>query len=175
MKMLTRAAVCWSVLLTACTHHPTIAYPKLTEAGTIESGFDCVRLDDAILKTEAVRWVMRQDGARLISPEERVGRFTTDVATSVASCFFTLCISPVYLGEEGHAMLDSADKRLLSLLQLKQSHACAARNTALAGMTDLQMYDTVAKLVAQESAKVPNPPVGELRAERMRLLDGLRP
>jgi hypothetical protein len=37
------------------------------------------------------------------------------------------------------------------------------------------MYDTVAKLVAQESAKMPNPPVGELRAERMRLLDGLRP
>lgn len=168
-------AVIAGVALSACTHQPTIAYPKLTEAGTIESGFDCARLDDAILKTEAVRWVMRQDGARLISPEERVGRVTTDVAASLASCFITLCISPVYLGEEGHAMLDSADKRLLSLLQLKQAHACAARDTALAGMTDLQMYDTVAKLVAQESAKIPSSPVGELRAERMRLLDGLRP
>lgn len=170
-----RVVCCLGMLLTACTHHPTIAYPKLTEAGTIESGFDCARLDDAILKTEAVRWVMRQDGARLISPEERAGRVTTDVVTTAASCFFTLCISPVYLGEEGHAMLDSADKRLLSLLHLKQSHACPPRNTATANMSDLQMYDAVANLVTQESAKAPGTPIGELLAERMRLFDGLRP
>ena len=175
MRLWSFVALLPAAVLVACTHHPTISYPKLTESGTIESGFDCARLDDAILKTEAVRWVMRQDGARLISPEERAGRVTTDVVMTAASCFFTLCIGPVYLGEEGHSMLDSADRRLLSLLQLKQSHACPARNTAIAGMSDLHMYDTVAKLVTQESAKVPSPPVGELRAERMRLLDGLRP
>ena len=168
------AAVLSTFTLVACTHHPTIAYPKLTEAGTIESGFDCARLDDAILKTEAVRWVMRQDGARLLSPEERAGRLTGDVMTTAASCVFTWCIAPVYLGQEGHSMLDSADKRLLSLLALKQSHACPAHSTALA-MSDLEMYDTVAKLVVQESAKLPSSPVGELRAERMRLFDGLRP
>jgi hypothetical protein len=169
------AAAVVLVSFIACTHRQTITYPKLTEAGTIESGFDCARLDDAILKTEAVRWVMRQDGARLISPEERAGRVTTDVLATAAACVFTWCIAPVYLGEEGHAMLDSADKRLLSLLQLKQSHSCPPRNTAVANMSDLQMYDTVAKLVVDESAKMPASPVGDLRAERMRLLDGLRP
>ncbi len=160
--------------LVGCTHHPTIAYPELVEAGPIEAGFDCTALDDAILKTEAVRWVMRQDGARLISPEERVARTTTDVATTVASvaCFFCF---PVYLGEEGHKAVDSADRRLLSLLKLKKSKACTARTTAIANVLDLEMYDAVAKLVAEESAKMPSSPVGELRAERMRLLDGLRP
>jgi hypothetical protein len=163
-------------VLAGCTHHPTIKYPKLTEAGTVEAGFDCGALDDAILKTDAVRWVMRQDGARLISPEERAARTTTDVATTVAaalSCF--LCISPVYLGEEGHGAIDSADQRLLSLLTLKQSKQCPARPTSFAGMTDLQLHDRVTDLVAQESQKLPTMTVGELRAERMRLLDGLRP
>jgi hypothetical protein len=119
---------------------------------------------------------MRQDGARLISPEERVARTTTDVAASVGSCFTGLmCISPVYLGEEGHAALDSADRRLLSLLKLKKDKACGAEPTANAAMSDLAMHDATAALVAQESQKAPSKPVGELRAERMRLLDQLRP
>jgi len=145
--------------LAACQHRPTIAYPKLPEAGRVEAEFDCARLDDAILKTEAVRWVMREDGARLLSPDERFARTTTDVATSVAASFACLfCVSPMWLGEEGHAALDGADRRLLSLLKLKQDQQCAGRPTALAGMADLQMHDAVA-----------------LRAERMRLLDKLRP
>lgn len=165
-----------AVSLAGCTHRPTIAYPKLVEAGPIEAGFDCAALDDAILKTEAVRWVMREDGARLLSPKERVGRTATDVATSVAAaaaCF--LCLSPVYLGEEGHKALDSADHRLLSLLKLKKSKACAARPTGISNMTDLDLHETVAKLLAEEVEEKPSAPVGELRAERMRLLDGLRP
>jgi hypothetical protein len=162
--------------LAGCTHHPTITYPKLTEAGPIESGFDCAALDDAILKTEAVRWVMREDGARLISPEERAGRVSTDVATSVASCFvWLMCIPPVYLGEEGHVALDAADHRLLSLLRLKTDKGCVARPTAAVAMTDLELHDAVAALIAQEAQKSPPRPVGELRVERMRLLDQLRP
>jgi len=163
-------------VLSACTHHPTIAYPRLTEAGPVEAGFDCAALDDAILKTDAVRWVMRQDGARLISPEERAARTTTDVATTVATYFACfLCFSPVMLGEEGHGAINSADNRLLSLLKLKQSKRCPARPTRFAGMTDLQLYDRVADLMAEESQKMHTMTVGELRAERMRLLDGLRP
>lgn len=61
-------------LLLACQHRPTIKYPKLPVAGTVEAGFDCEKLDDAVLRTEAVRWLMRHDGARLISPEERAAR-----------------------------------------------------------------------------------------------------
>ena len=162
--------------LAACQHHPTIAYPKLPEAGSFEAEFDCAKLDDAILKTEAVRWVLREDGARLLSPEERVARGTTDVATTIAAtflCFF--CISPVTLGDDGHTILDGADRRLLSLLKLKQDRHCDELPTALPEMTDLQMYDAVARLVVQEKEKDAHPDVGALRAERTRLLDKLRP
>lgn len=165
-----------AVSLAGCTHRPTIAYPRLIEAGPVEAGFDCAALDDAILKTEAVRWVMREDGARLLSPEERVGRTATDVATSVAAAACFLCFPPVvYLGEEGHKALDRADRRLLSLLKLKKSRTCTAGTTAIANMSDLDLYDAVAALVTEESEEKPSTPVGELRAERMRLLDGLRP
>lgn len=176
-----RAATLTGVLLiagslAACQHHPTIAYPKLRPAGEIEAGFDCARLDDAILKSEAVRWVMREDGARLISPGERAARTTTDIATTIAAtsaCLF--CIFPVALGEEGHTALDSADRRVLSLLNLKRDKHCAALPTAMAGMTDLQMHDAVALLLAQEDRKQKRGDIGALRAERTRLLDKLRP
>ncbi|MEX0735075.1 MAG: hypothetical protein WDZ66_08585 [Steroidobacteraceae bacterium] len=162
--------------LTACQHQPTISYPKLPEAGPVEAAFDCARLDDAILKSEAVRWVMREDGARLLSPGERAARTTTDIATTVAAtAACLLCPTPVVLGEEGHKVLNGADRRLVSLLKLKQDKRCAELPTALAGMTDLQMYDALARLLAQETQKEPGTDVGELRAERMRLLDKLRP
>ena len=162
--------------LVACQHHPTIEYPKLTEAGTVEAEFDCAKLDDAILKSEAVRWVMREDGARLLSPGERAARTTTDIATTVAAfTTCTFCFFPASLGEEGHTVLDLADRRLISLLKLKQGKDCPASPTALAGMTDLQMHDTVAQLIAKEKQESPPPDVGALRAERTRLLDKLRP
>ena len=162
--------------LAACQHHPTIKYPKLPLAGPVEAGFDCAMLDDAILKSEAVRWVMRQDGARLLSPEQRAGRVTTDLATTVAAglaCLF--CFSPVTLGDEGHTVLNIADRRLVSLLELKQDKHCTALPTAMAGMTDLQMYDAVTELLAREERKDPGTDVGDLRAERTQLLDKLRP
>ena len=162
--------------LAACQHHPTIEYPKLTEAGSVEAEFDCAKLDDAILKSEAVRWVMREDGARLLSPGERAARTTTDIATTVAAfTACTFCFWPVTLGEEGHTILDRADRRLMSLLKLKHVKDCPASPTSVAGMSDLQMYDEVARLVAQETQESPPPDVGALRAERTRLLDKLRP
>ena len=162
--------------LAACQHHPTIEYPKLTEAGSVEAAFDCAKLDDAILKSEAVRWVMREDGARLLSPGERAARTTTDIATTVAAfTACTFCFFPVTLGEEGHTILDRADRRLVSLLKLKQTKDCPASPTALAGMTDLQMHDEIARLIAKETQESPPPDVGALRAERTRLLDKLRP
>ena len=162
-------------LLAACQHHPTIRYPKLLVAGPVEAGFDCEKLDDAVLKTEAVRWVIRQDGARLISPEERAARTATDVATTITTFACSYCFWPVALGDEGHAVLDMADRRLMSLLKLKDGKRCMALPTAMAGMTDIQLYDTVAELLAREERKDPGTDVGELRAERTRLLDELRP
>lgn len=162
-------------LLAACQHHQTIKYPKLLVAGTVEAGFDCEKLDDAVLKTEAVRWVIRQDGARLISPEERAARTATDVATTIAPLFCLYCFFPFVLGDEGHTVLNTADHRLMSLLKLKDEKRCMALPTAMAGMTDIQMYDAVAVLLAREEQNDPGTDIGELGAERTRLLDKLRP
>ncbi len=163
-------------LLPACQHHPTISYPKLPLAGPIEAQFDCGAIDDAILKTEAVRWVMREDGARLLSPEERAGRVTTDVATTIAATFACLfCFSPLSLGDEGHSILNIADRRLVSLLELKHDKECPANPTSMADMTDMRMYEAVADLLAREEKKDAGTDIGDLRSERTRLLDKLRP
>lgn len=170
------AALLVAASLAGCQHRPTITYPKLIEAGSIEGAFDCPALDDAILKTEAVRWVMRADGARLLTPEERGGRIATELVTDIAAqavCF--LCLSPVHLGDEGHAALHRADGRLLSLLKLKKAKGCAPGSTGIAALTDLDLYDAVDALIAQELQKPPSKRIGELQAERTRLLDGLRP
>lgn len=165
-----------AILLAACTHHATIAYPKVPEAGAVEAAFDCPRLDDAILKTEAVRWVMRQDGARLVTPGERAARVSTDVASSIAAAALCLfCIPPTSLGDDGHHSLDGVDRRLLSLLKLKEAKDCPAAPSRIAGITDLAMYDLIAGLVEHESDKNPSPDFSALYAERTRLLDHLRP
>jgi hypothetical protein len=159
----------------ACQHRPTIAYPKSVEAGPTEAAFDCPRLDDAILKADAVRWVMRQDGARLLSPDEKDARVAGDVALIAASlftCFF--CPAMPVLGDDGHALVDGADRRLLSLLKLKADKGCPAVPTAIPSMDDLQLYAAVSTLVA-EARKDPGSNLRQIRAERLRLLDGLRP
>lgn len=166
----------FAALLAACQHHATIAYPKVPEAGAVEAAFDCARLDDAILKTEAVRWVMRQDGARLLTPGERAARYSAGVASTVAvSALCLFCVTPGTLGDEGHRWLDGVDRRLLSLLKLKQGKNCPAAPSRIAGLTDLAMYDSLAALVARESDEDPRPDVAALLAERTRLLDHLRP
>jgi len=161
--------------LAACHHHPTIAYPKAVEAGPTEAAFDCPRLDDAILKADAVRWVIRQDGARLLSPDEQDARVAGDVAliaASVLACF--LCPPVAVFGDEGHAVLDRADRRVLSLLKIKADKGCPAQPTSLTGMNDLQLYAAASALVAEEARKDPATDVAATRVERMRLLDGLR-
>ena len=164
-----------AVVLAACQHHPTITYPKAVEAGPTEAAFDCARLDDAILKADAVRWVMREDGARLLSPDEHDARVAGDVALIAAQVFSCFLCPPVsILGDEGNAVLDRADRRVLSLLKMKSDKGCPAQPTSLSGMNDLQLYAAASALVAEEARKDPGTDVAANRAERMRLLDGLR-
>ena len=173
-----RHTPCLVVLLIAgsllgCQFRQTIAYPTLAEPGPTEVAFDCAALDDAILKTDAVRWVMREDGARLLSPDARAARATADAVTAVVGAV-GLFVPVPGLGQEGHVALDRADHRLLALLKLKETKRCAARPTALPGVTDLELHDRVSALIEKESQEGSSQ-VGELRAERTRLLDSLRP
>jgi hypothetical protein len=155
------------------THQPTIGYPRLIEAGAMEAAFDCAALDDAILKTDAVRWVMRQDGARLLSSADRGARTVGN--TAMVAGAFVGCVG-CYPGftDEGHSSLDSADRRLQSLLQLKQDKACPRRATSLEGLTDLDVHRAIASLLAGEMSEKDRGRVRELLGERMRLFDGLR-
>jgi hypothetical protein len=167
-------ACAWA--LAACQHNPTIVYPESVEAGTTEAGFDCPRLDDAILKADAVRWVMREDGARLLSPLERDARVAGDVALMAASVFACFICPPIPLfGDDGDAVLDRADRRLLSLLRIKAQNGCPGQPTSFGSMNDLELYRAVATLVAEEAGKDAATDVAAIRAERMRLLDLLRP
>jgi len=77
-------------------------------------------------------------------------------------------------GDEGHAVLDRADRRVLSLLKIKADKGCPAQPTSLTGMNDLQLYAAASALVAEEARKDPATDVAATRVERMRLLDGLR-
>ena len=98
-------------------------------------------------------------------------RTRSGVAASVA-CF--LCVSPITVGDEGSPTLDRADRRVVSLLQLKKSRGCGPRPTAVPGVSDLDLHDKVAALIAGEAQPDSGLSVGDLRAERMRLLDSLR-
>lgn len=178
MRQFVLALICAGLLaaLAACEHHRTITYPKAPLPGPIEAAFDCARLDDAILKTDAVRWVMREDGARLLSRNERAMRTTGDVSLDVAAAVLCLfCISPTTLGDEGHHALDGADRRLAALLALKRDKQCPASPTRLPGVTDEKLRADLTALLAREDLKPADEEAKALLAERTRLLDHLRP
>jgi hypothetical protein len=153
------AALLATFALAGCQHQyqQTISYPKLLPAGAIEAGFDCAQLDDSILKTDAVRWVMREDGARLVSPGKE------------------LAVIMLVALDEGHNAVHRADLRLHSLLSLKKDRHCLPRPTGHEAMTDLDLYEKLAALLDQEKTKESSAHTAELRAQRMQLLDKLRP
>jgi hypothetical protein len=153
------AALLGTVALAGCQHQyqQTISYPNLLPAGPIEAGFDCAQLDDSILKTDAVRWVMREDGARLVSPGKQ------------------LAVIMLVALNEGHSAVHQADLRLLSLLSLKKDRHCLPRPTGHEAMTDLELYERVAALLDQERSQDSSGHTADLRAQRMQLLDKLRP
>jgi len=77
---------------------------------------------------------------------------------------------PGYIGEQGSAVLDAADRRILGLLRLKRDRGCPPRETSEHGMTDLQMLEALEPLIPEK---------GELDRQafdrRTSLLDRLRP
>src|SRR6185369_15902907 len=70
MKCPTLLALSVAAMLAGChpfqKYQPTIRYPSLPEVSGRETALDCEALEDALLKTDAVRWAMRQEGARLL-------------------------------------------------------------------------------------------------------------
>lgn len=110
-----------------------------------EAALDCGQLDLAILKTDTVRWVIRDDGATLETSAERGSRYAANVLVIPLSIPF----GGGYIRDHGSAVLDAADHRILGLLRLKREHGCPPRDTAETGMTDLRMLEVLEPLMPE--------------------------
>lgn len=148
-----------------CAYRPTIVHPMSHELRPEDAALDCEQLDLAILKTDTVRWVIRDDGGTLETGKERTSRYVANVIVIPLS----LPLGGGYIGDHGSAVLDAADRRILGLLRLKRDRACPPAATSEPGLTDLQMLQQLEPLMPEE---------GELdRAaldRRTALLDRLR-
>ena len=182
------ALIC--LALSGCASAPTLMYPKMKEVDLDEEDLPCERLDDEVLKTDAVRWAMRQDGLTLSGDsamQAAVGfNAISDTGCSVLpklgpdSLFRLAC--PEYADPDhgmemnlgvGHRLLDSADQRIVGLLRLKRQHACVAQPTNQPGRSDLDVLAGLERLAADRAAdRITDPAAND---ERTRLLDGLRP
>ena len=162
------AATACAVLLAACSYQPTIRHPSLAPAGPREAGLDCAGLDRAILKADTVRWVIRDDGARLLTDGEHAAVIAGNVAVLVLT---TLAMAPTAPGDFGETKLAAADERVMSLLRLKREHGCPAAPTSDPERTDLAL---LARLEAID-AGLRTKSVDQRTAldEQTRLLDGL--
>lgn len=152
--------------VTGCSHHATITYPRLPEVGEREAALDCAGIDRSIARTDTVRWVMREDGAHLLTGPEIFGRRTVEAAGIFSPPF--ILVPVVY---EGHFALNDIERRLRDLLALKRDKSCGPSLTAHPGMTDLQLLDRLTELM--DSADKSGSERRRLD-ERTRLLDGLR-
>jgi hypothetical protein len=158
-----------SLVFAGCAYRyrPTIDHPMSHTVRPKEVALDCEQLDLAILKVDTVRWVIRDDGGKLETGGERGSRYATNVLLIPLSVVLR---GPAYINDQGNAVLDAADHRILGLLRLKRDHGCPARETSEFGMTDLQMLEVLEPLMPEK---------GELDRQafdrRTSLLDRLRP
>jgi hypothetical protein len=174
-----RSGTCGALLLaglalTACSYQPTIRHPVLDDDVKAEA-YDCRQLDVAILKADTVRWVIRDDGGKLLTSQERAVRVAGNTALLVATTIATwdLLLVPAAGGfsdGSGHAALDAADRHILELLHLKQERACSATATGDPGLTDLEMMAMLDPLM-EPAAR----PERATLDRRTALLDTLRP
>jgi hypothetical protein len=159
-----------SLMSAGCAHRylPTIDHPMSHAARPKEAALDCEQLDLAILKVDTVRWVIRDDGGTLETGGERASRYAANALLIPLSMSVGLALG--YIPEQGSAVLDAADRRILGLLRLKRDHGCPPRETTELGMTDLQMLEALEPLMPEK---------GELDRQtfdrRTSLLDRLRP
>lgn len=159
------------------SHVQTISYPLSPAVGARERGFDCEALDDAVLKADAVRCVIRQDNGRLLTRGESSRRSTVNVLDKALDCVADFCLAALDpVEDEGSGALDRADRRLVGLLELKAGRGCTARPTGIAALTDVELGRQAASLIALvEKPQMSGRAEAELLAARTELLDGLRP
>lgn len=135
-----------SLAVAACAYQPTIEHPMSHPVMPGDAALDCEQLDLAILRTDTVRWVIRDDGGSLETSKERGSRYAANVIVIPLS----LAVGGGYIRDHGSAVLDAADRRILGLLRLKRERGCPARDTAEPAMTDLQMLAVLEPLMPED-------------------------
>ena len=159
-----------ALVVSGCeTYAPSMRHPHLSTPTAIEIEMDCRQLDRAIDRADSVRWLIRDDGGHLESSTHRSARYAANVIIVPLSVFV---MQPAYIGDEGHAVLDAADKRIRELLQLKRTRECPSRPTTLYGLNDMALLRELELVQAELDARIGDEEW--LLKERTRLLDGLR-
>jgi hypothetical protein len=135
-----------------CASAPHHDYPVLPQPDALTQTLDCGQLDDRILRADAIRWSLRAEGVKPQLPEGWISKL----------------VEP---RPQERRALESAERRITGLLELKAQKGCPGRASALARVTDL---DILVKLRA-----VADHPEQDRYSrwtalnERTRLLDGL--
>lgn len=165
------ALVALTLVVSGCeTYTPSLRHPHLATLTPSEAEMDCQQIDRAIDRADSVRWLIRDDGGHLESSSHRSARYAANVL--IVPLSILLMHPGGYIGDEGHAVLDAADKRIRELLQLKRSRECAPRATTLYGLNDMVLLRELESVQAELDARLGDEEW--LLKERTRLLDGLR-
>lgn len=125
-----------------------------------DATYNCSQLEAAILRTDTVRWVIREDGGSLETSGHQAARLAGNLL---------LILGGGYMNDGGHAVLNAADQRIAYLLRLKRDHDCPASATSEPGMTDLQMLEVLEPLMPPNRT-----PDRQALDQRTSLLDHLR-
>lgn len=159
------AALLGAALLAACSsYRPSVVHPKMKAPTAADIELTCAQIDLAIDRTDTVRWLILDDGGKLETEDETTARYLAN------TILIPLTWAPA--SDEGHAVLDAADRRLLKLLQLKRDRRCPARPTTTPGVDDLAFTAQLEDLMSRIDGAEGHTP--ELLRARMALLDGLR-
>jgi hypothetical protein len=155
--------------LAACSYQPSMQHPKLPALVPIDTTMACPQIDVAIDRADTVRWLIRDDGGRLETSSHRAARYTGNFLLVPLS---VLAMTPMFMPDSGHAVLDAADGRIRELLQLKRDRGCPPRATALPELDDLALLGALEATQADFGAGRVDEE--QMLKQRTRLLDGLR-
>ncbi len=158
-----------ALVLAACSYQPSMQHPKLPALAPTDTTMDCRQIDAAIDRADTVRWLIRDDGGRLETSNHRAARYTANFILVPLS---VLAMSPAYMPDGGHAVLDAADGRIRELLQFKRDRDCPQRATALPELDDLALLGELEAVKADFGAGRVDEE--QMLKQRTRLLDGLR-
>jgi hypothetical protein len=165
-RVIAGAATLFAAMVSAgCSgYRPSVLHPKLKAPTAADIELTCAQIDLAIDRTDTVRWLILDDGGKLETDDEKAARYLANTV------LVPLLWAPA--SDEGNAVLDAADRRLLKLLQLKRDRRCPARPTILPGVDDLALTAQLEELMSRIDGEEGRQP--QLLRARSVLLDGLR-